>query len=70
MYTKYYHWHNFQGQTLEEIKKMSFRKMFKSKGPKTGPSGTSLGTSPHSLFTLFTLFIYLSYLLYNVKACL
>ena len=59
MYTKYYHWQNFQEQTLEEIKKMSFRKMFKSKGPKTGPSGTSLDTSPP--FTIY--FIYFIYLL-------
>ena len=36
-------------------KKMSFRKMFKSKGPEIDPYGTRASTFPHSLKELFIL---------------
>ena len=53
MYTKYCQQHNLQGHTFEKDRKMSFRKMLKSKGPKIDPCGTPASTFPHSLKELF-----------------
>ena len=54
MYTKYYHWHNLQGHTFEEITKCHLGRCWKARDLKRSLWDT-IKYFPHSLKELFVL---------------